>query len=125
MAITIFELKALYPWLPQHEMDVLIHTLSAKDTLQVEFPIGPQILKKPRPRWSGTPRTPEQLKEDLEYGKARAEHIWLLKAEGLTYRKIAPRIGITPGRIQQIVKNFGRKLSLRMKFIRTKITVYL
>ena len=125
MAITVSELKALYPWLPQHEMDVLIHTLSAKGTLQVGFPIGPQILKKPRPRWSGTLRTPEQLKEDLEYEKARAEHIWLLKAEGLTYRKIAPRIGVTPGRIQQIVKNFGRKLSLRMKFIRTKITVYL
>lgn len=42
------------------------------------------------------------------YWDARCEHAWLLRAEGLTFREIGQRIGITDSRAQQMVRKFGR-----------------
>jgi hypothetical protein len=41
---------------------------------------------------------------------ARAEHAWLLRAEGLPYEEIARRFGVSKERARQIVKRFGRRV---------------
>jgi hypothetical protein len=52
---------------------------------------------------------------DEDYRDARAEHMWLLRAEGLTYRAIGLRLGITGGRVRQVIERFGRRVRRGVK----------
>jgi len=54
-----------------------------------------------------------QFHED--YRKARNEHVWLLRAEGLTLAKIGERIGVTKTRVGQIVLQFGHRMQRAMR----------
>jgi len=47
---------------------------------------------------------------DEDYFAARREHMWLLRAEGVTYTAIGKRCSITGGRARQIINRFGREV---------------
>lgn len=47
--------------------------------------------------------------------RARDEYAWLLRAEGITYREIANRIGVSIERARQIVFVFGRRVTKSAK----------
>ena len=44
------------------------------------------------------------------YGKARDEHAWLLRAEGLQLRVIGERLGVSKERARQMISKFGRRV---------------
>lgn len=67
------------------------------------------------PRW-GT------QKFDIMYGRACDEHAWLLRAEGLKYRVIAARFGVTVERARQRVHKFGRRLARAMRHTKATTT---
>lgn len=64
-----------------------------------------------------------QQHDDLTkpYWRARKEHAWLLRAEGLTYRAIGARLGVGPERIRHLVWSFGRYMAHAMR--RTRVTI--
>lgn len=53
--------------------------------------------------------------------KARAEHAWLLRAEGLTLRAIGKRIGVSGEQARQIIRRFGRDTSRSLRITKWKI----
>lgn len=46
----------------------------------------------------------------LIYEHARHEHVWLLRAEGLTLQQIGDRIGVNRERVRQIIYKFSRRV---------------
>ena len=46
---------------------------------------------------------------------ARAEHAWLLRAEGWTFREIGARVGVTGWRAQMLVRQFAAKMRWAMR----------
>lgn len=50
---------------------------------------------------------PRPQAEYYEYHRARYEHAWLLRAEGLLYKQIGRRLGISVARTQQMVTRYG------------------
>lgn len=65
-----------------------------------------------------------QIAEPRKYkmmGKARAEHAWLLRAEGLTLREIGERIGLSHERVRQMIRKFGRDTSRSLRITKWKI----
>ena len=57
------------------------------------------------------PTGSRDLKFELLYARARYEHVWLLRAEGLTLQQIADRIGlVSRERVRQIIHQFGRRV---------------
>jgi hypothetical protein len=58
---------------------------------------------------------------DHTYAHARREHVWLLRAEGLTLEQIAARIGlVSRERVRQIIHQFGRRVQRAMRKTRFK-----
>lgn len=57
-----------------------------------------------------------------QWSRARAEHVWLLRAEGLKQRVIAARIGVSKSRVQQIIARQGRRVARAMRHTRITIT---
>jgi hypothetical protein len=50
------------------------------------------------------------------FSRARSEHAWLLRAEGLTYRQVGERLGgLSVARAQQIVGTQGRRMSRALR----------
>ena len=43
----------------------------------------------------------------------RKEHAWLLRAEGMSHRKIGLRLGVSEERSRQMVREFGRRVGRR------------
>lgn len=60
--------------------------------------------------------------DDVDYRLARAEHAFLLRAEGVYYKDIAGRLGFTICRARQLVMWFGRK-KLQRAMRHTKVGV--
>jgi len=53
---------------------------------------------------------------DEDYYEARREHMWLLRAEGATYKSIGRRCDdITGTRVKQIIDQFGRRTRRAMR----------
>ena len=52
--------------------------------------------------------------------RARSEHAWLLRAEGMIYRQIANRLGLSIERSRQIVFAFGRRVTKSAKRVRIR-----
>lgn len=58
----------------------------------------------------------------VHIGKARKEHAWLLRAEGMKFKEIGKRLGISMAQARILVFQFGRETASRaMK--RTKFSV--
>jgi hypothetical protein len=55
---------------------------------------------------------------DKVWTNARLEHVWLLRAEGLTSDAIGERIGVSRGRAWQMARLFGRRMSYAMRRVR-------
>lgn len=55
------------------------------------------------------------------YYRARQEHAWLLRAEGMLYTDIARRLEVSHERARQMVKQFGRRV--QQAWHRTRISV--
>jgi hypothetical protein len=49
--------------------------------------------------------------DEIDYYAARREHMWLLRAEGLTFREIGMRNGVCGERAKQVVSKFGRQVT--------------
>jgi transposase-like protein len=45
---------------------------------------------------------------DKEYNWARLEHVWRLRQEGLTFKEIAPFLGVHPAYVNQMFHRFDR-----------------
>lgn len=56
-------------------------------------------------------------------GRAAREYAWLLRAEGITYREIGERLGVSITRVQQYVREFSRYANRSMR--RTRFKIYL
>lgn len=67
---------------------------------------GASAIKYALGRWGEKPANTAIFPE---YHRALEEHAWMLRAEGLTYRAIGKRLGITGGRTAQIVLKFGQR----------------
>jgi hypothetical protein len=65
----------------------------------------------------------ERYREFLSYHEARRTHAWLLRAEGITYKEIARRIGVSSYRALQMVKTFGGEKSRKMKTRKVKFRI--
>ena len=62
------------------------------------------------------PAGSRDLKLERIYARARHEHVWLLRAEGLTLQQIADRIGlVSRERVRQIIAQFGRRMKRAMR----------
>jgi len=68
--------------------------------------------------WNWTPGVPWDWIRLSQYRWARAEHIWLLRAEGLTYEECGARLGITRNRAHQLCHRFARRVDRALR--RTK-----
>lgn len=53
-----------------------------------------------------------------EYERARHEHAWLLRAEGVTYSEIGQRLGVGRERAQQLVHRQGRRVQRAIRNMR-------
>jgi hypothetical protein len=58
--------------------------------------------------------------EELTYYEARREYAFMLRCEGLTYKKIGERLGISHHRTSQLVWGFAKRLAQAMK--QTRVT---
>jgi hypothetical protein len=59
---------------------------------------------------------------DHTYAHARREHVWLLRAEGLTLEQIAARIGlVSRERVRQIIYQYGRRVQRAMRKTRWRL----
>lgn len=69
-----------------------------------------EIAKKALDRYSGPFIQPEHFdfRIDALREQASLEHAWLLRAEGLTYRAIGNRLGVSQERARQKIWKFGR-----------------
>lgn len=56
-----------------------------------------------------------------DWYQARRMHAWLLRAEGLTYREIGERLGLSRERVRSMIKRCGRETMRRMRPIRFTI----
>lgn len=74
---------------------------------------GPQRMAAAREalaRYQGEFTPPSVTPYNYNYEHARHEHVWLLRAEGLTLQQISDRIGVTRERVRQIIYKFGRRV---------------
>jgi len=55
------------------------------------------------------------------YAQARHEHVWLLRAEGLTLQQIGDRIGVSRERIREMIYKFSRRVQRATRKTRFKI----
>lgn len=78
------------------------YALKALQNYFVNTGVNPQKPEMPNPM-------------DRDFLHARSEHAWMLRAEGLPYRQIATRIGLTPGRSREIVFSFGRVVTKSLR----------
>jgi hypothetical protein len=69
-----------------------------------------------------TPPTLFDLKYRQSYADARAEHAWLLRAEGLTFEQIAGRLDCgTRERARQLVLKFAYRMNRAMRKTRWRL----
>jgi len=52
----------------------------------------------------------EELRLEAMYNHARHEHVFLLRCEGLKFKEIAPRLGVTSGRVNQMFHKFVERM---------------
>ena len=62
-----------------------------------------------------------QLGEDRDWGNARYEYAFLLRCEGLTYREIGGRLGVTGQRASVMVQKVARILRGAMRRCRWRL----
>jgi len=74
----------------------------------------PGSINKPGPH-SAVPSDPV-------YSEAVHEYAWLLRAEGVTFREISERLGLSKERIRQCVSKFSRRMIRATRF--AHFTVY-
>lgn len=67
-------------------------------------------------------KTDTNLFDTKNYNDAKKDHAWLLRAEGIKYREIGKRLGVSPARARAIVLERGYDASYFMR--RTKFTIY-
>ena len=58
---------------------------------------------------------------DERYGKARYEHVWLLRAEGLLLSEIGDRVGVSRERARQMIMKYGRTMTWAMRRTRWRM----
>jgi DNA-binding CsgD family transcriptional regulator len=56
------------------------------------------------------------------YEHARHEHVWLLRAEGLTLQQIGDRIGVSRERVREIIAHFARRVQRATRRTRWRLT---
>jgi hypothetical protein len=91
------------------------------DDIMYEFPAGAFLHATFRP-WRydrGRPIRPPPDPNGPDYRdpywKARYEHAWLLRCEGLTYRTIGARLGLSHERARQMVMKFSRIMNSKIR----------
>jgi predicted DNA-binding protein (UPF0251 family) len=57
----------------------------------------------------------------MMYANARHEHVWLLRAEGLTLQQIGDRMGVSRERARGMIHKFGRRMKRATRKTRFKI----
>lgn len=83
-------------------------TASSSKTGVNTLVVAPGRISNDHPVWYST--------EPNLQASARAEHAWLLRAEGLTYRQVGERLGgISASRAQQIVHRQGRRVARALR----------
>jgi len=55
------------------------------------------------------------------YEHARHEHVWLLRAEGLTLQQIGDRIGVSRERAREIIAHFARRMTRALRKTRWRL----
>jgi hypothetical protein len=75
---------------------------------------------EPMPREINSPYS-DFMADYIIYGLGRAEHAWLLRAEGLSYSEIGYFMGVSRERARQLILKFSRKMSWAMRRTRFRI----
>jgi DNA-binding CsgD family transcriptional regulator len=73
-----------------------------------------ELPKPPLPPRSVWKHYDRETINDADYAEARREHMFLLRAEGITYRAIGKRFGITGGRAAQIIARYSLRVRRAM-----------
>ena len=76
-------------------------------------------------RYQGAFTLPESAadpKAKYIYEHARHEHVWLLRAEGLTLQQIGDRIGVSRERAREIIAHFARRVTRATRKTRWRLT---
>jgi hypothetical protein len=68
------------------------------------------------------PLAPRLIIRDPSYTNALNEHVWLLRVEGVPFREIGRRLGISQVRVRQRMIEFSKRMNKAMR--RTHIKIY-
>jgi hypothetical protein len=66
--------------------------------------------------------SPRIIIRDLAYTHALNEHVWLLRVEGVSFREIGERLGMSQARVRQRMIEFSKRMNKAVR--RTHIKIY-